>query len=206
VVALACALARAGAAETQNIIDQTYGIGAGSFELGVYVPSIEGDFMRLAPGSTTMTGWTVGGPGDGIKWLGPQTFGSVDLTYRSPSSIFTVIPTVPGYIYGFSFDLFPAHTGINDRLDFWFGNQGFAGATADDQRVVRKGFQVTATSAETLISFIADYPSTDNQGPFIDNVSVTFERVPEPSTPWVFALGTVGVGLWRAMWKKARER
>ena len=54
VVALACALARAGAAETQNIIDQTYGIGAGSFELGVYVPSIEGDFMRLAPGSTTM--------------------------------------------------------------------------------------------------------------------------------------------------------
>ena len=204
-VALACALARAGAAETQNIIDQTYGIGAGSFELGVYVPSIEGDFMRLAPGSTTMTGWTVGGPGDGIKWLGPQTFGSVDLTYRSPSSIFTVIPTVPGYIYDFSFDIFPAHTGINDLMTYYFGDRGFL-AGADDQVVRRVGVQVTASSTETLIEFNAYGHSTDNQGPFIDNVSVTFERVPEPSTPWVFALGTVGVGLWRAMWKKARDR
>ena len=47
-----------------NIIDSTYGAGAGSFELGTFVNN-RFDFMPLAPGATTITGWTVGGPGDG---------------------------------------------------------------------------------------------------------------------------------------------
>ncbi|MGA1839025.1 MAG: hypothetical protein ACMUIU_00220 [bacterium] len=54
---------------TTNIIDATYGIGAGSFELGVFVNGGGITFARgpgymgVAPGdSTTITGWTVGGP------------------------------------------------------------------------------------------------------------------------------------------------
>ena len=54
-------------ATTTNIINSTYGTGAGSFELGSFVAVGTGfnSYMAIAPGdSTTITGWTVGGPGD----------------------------------------------------------------------------------------------------------------------------------------------
>ena len=104
-----------------NIIDDTHGVGAGSFELGnfvngsgsyLYYPNA--GYMGLVPGDTTITGWTVGGPGDGIDWLidGPDnvfTFNandgihSVDLQHLTASSISTVIPTVTGEVYELSF-------------------------------------------------------------------------------------------------------
>src|SRR2546428_983285 len=97
-----------------NIIDATYGVGAGSFERGNF---IDGDgsaggglnFMGLAPGDATVTGWTVGGPGDGVDWLTTPFYraadGShaLDLTHTQNSSISTVIPTVPGHEYVLSF-------------------------------------------------------------------------------------------------------
>jgi hypothetical protein len=92
--------------QAQNIIDQTYGAGAGSFELGNFIENSD-EFMALPPGSTAITGWTVSGPGDGIRWLGPASAKSIDLTLNSASSIFTFIPTTPGYLYRLGFDLFP---------------------------------------------------------------------------------------------------
>lgn len=52
-----------------NLIDTTYGIGTGSFELGIFVPRGTGnlDFQSLSNGATTMTGWVVGGIG--VDWL-----------------------------------------------------------------------------------------------------------------------------------------
>src|SRR5712664_2800484 len=93
-------------ASGQNIIDQTYGIGAGSFELGNFVDNGQG-YMPLAAGSTAITGWMVGGPGGGVKLLGPASSKSIDLTLGTQGSIFTTVPTVPGCFYTLSFDLAP---------------------------------------------------------------------------------------------------
>jgi hypothetical protein len=94
------------ASHAVNIIDATYGGGAGSFELGSYAG---GAFQGLAPGSTSMTGWTVGGPGDGVDWLAQPTFNadtgihSVDMKHLTNSSISTVIPTTIGGVYELTF-------------------------------------------------------------------------------------------------------
>ena len=58
-----------------NIVDSTYGAGAGSFELGNFVNN-GFDYMHLAPGDTTITGWTVGGPGDGVDWITTPGYGA----------------------------------------------------------------------------------------------------------------------------------
>ena len=103
-----------GSAEA-NFIDDSYGAGAGSFELGNFVngggnPNAAGpDYMGLLPGDTTITGWTVGGPGDGVDWLTTPTYGAdtgihaVDLQHLSASSISTVISTIAGNAYELSF-------------------------------------------------------------------------------------------------------
>ena len=68
-----CALA-AGADARANLIDLTYGAGVGSFEVGNYIdgggifPSGPG-WMGVASGdNSTITGWTVSGPGNGVDW------------------------------------------------------------------------------------------------------------------------------------------
>lgn len=81
-----------------NIIDDTYGDGAGSFELGTY--SGGPNYMGLAPGdSSTIIGWTVGGPGDGVDWCIEPEYAAdsgvycLDLQHTANSSISTDIPT-----------------------------------------------------------------------------------------------------------------
>ena len=99
-----------------NIIDFTYGVGAGSFELGNFVdgggiPYSRGPgYMGIAPGdNATITGWTVGGPGDGVDWLIEPLFQAdsgihaVDLQHLTNSSIMTTIPTITGNDYYLSF-------------------------------------------------------------------------------------------------------
>src|SRR5437899_2235293 len=108
-LALAAFLTLGGIAHAGNLIDLTYGVGAGSFELGPFVNGGGGgggvDFMALAPGSTTITGWTVGGPGDGVDWITGPTYGAdtgnfaLDLQHTTASSISTVIPTLNGAVY-----------------------------------------------------------------------------------------------------------
>ena len=93
---------------TANIIDDIYGAGAGSFELGNFFDG-GGAYMWLSPGATNIEGWTVGGPGDGVDWLLGSYYGAdtglyaMDLQHLSASSISTTIPTITGHEYELSF-------------------------------------------------------------------------------------------------------
>ncbi len=176
------------ASSTQNIIDDTYGQGAGSFELGSYVdgggipPSAQG-FMGVAAGdSTTIRGWTVGGPGDGVDWLNAYVYAadtgyrSVDLQHLSSSSVATVIPTVAGRVYELSFSTATvsgySNTGVvsagslvNQPFEAVFSSQ-FA-----TQVYTPFTFLFTATGSTTTIQFTGTGGSTA-YGPVIDSVRV----------------------------------
>ena len=55
-----------------NLIDDSYGAGAGSFELSSNDPPTNPPgFFGLDPDSTVIRGWTVGEPGDGIDYSRP---------------------------------------------------------------------------------------------------------------------------------------
>ena len=191
-----------------NIIDSTYGAGAGSFELGAFVngggnPNSAGpDYMGLFPGdNTTITGWTVGGPGNGVDWLITPAFGadtgihSVDLQHTSDSSIATVIPTVAGDVYSLSFGAAAwqpsqANTGVVSAGSLV--DQIFTAAFSNDlsnQAFTPFTFLFTATGPTTTIQFTAT-GSNPYYGPVIDSVSVDpVSSVPEPSSIVLLLLG-----------------
>lgn len=179
-----------------NIIDDTHGIGAGSFELGNYAG---GSFVHITPGSTTITGWTVGGPGDGIDWLITPNFAAadgihaIDLQHLTNSSISTIIPTITGATYEISFDATSVQHGGSTALDGIVSagslvNQAFVttaapGTNFSTQVYLPFLFQFTATNTSTTLTFQG--VSTPNAyGPVIDNVVVleVAPAVPEPST------------------------
>jgi hypothetical protein len=166
-----------------NLIDLTYGTGSGSFELGSFVDNGL-NYMGLPPGATTITGWTVGGPGDGVDWISPPTYRadtgvhSVDLQHSSNnSSIATVIPTVVGNVYRLTFGAaavsgFGSNTGMVSAGSLV--NQPFAAAVSGSfatQTFTPFTFLFTATSLFTEIRFTAT-GVTISYGPVIDSVSV----------------------------------
>ena len=195
-----------------NIIDSTYGAGAGSFELGVFVNN-GSDYMVLAPGATTITGWTIGGPGDGVDWLTTPTFRAdtgihaVDLQHLTGSSIATVIPTVDGYIYNLTFgaaawSTYPARTGIVSAGSLV--NQPFTAVDSSSpsvQTFTPFAFLFTATGPTTTIQFTGTGPNS-TYGPAIDSVSVEL-AVPVPLPPTVLLLGSGLLGL--AGWRRLRK-
>jgi hypothetical protein len=199
---------------TANIIDDTHGVGAGSFERGNFINNGSG-WMWLRVGSTTMTGWTVGGPGNGVDWLTTPTFGtanglhSVDLTDTLASSISTTIPTITGAIYNLSFEGAAWVSGTSNTGLVTAGSlaKNFTvspSSTLAGQKFYTFSFQFTATSVSTTISFLSKNQSgffTNTYGPVVDNVSVNFvNSVPVPATFWLFGaallvfLGRSGVG------------
>ncbi|MEQ1601032.1 MAG: DUF642 domain-containing protein [Methylophilaceae bacterium] len=193
-----------------NIIDDTYGAGAGGFELGNFVSgggltdAWGQDYMGLAPGDTTITGWTVGGPGNGVDWLSTPNFAadsgihSVDLTHLSASSIFTVIPTIAGNLYSLSFSaatsnappIYPNYTGTGVVSAGSLVNQAFVATLSvptSAQTYTPYSFLFTATEATTTIKFTSTGLSNSYYGPVIDSVSVS--AVPEPTTILLFSAG-----------------
>jgi hypothetical protein len=174
-------------ADAQNIIDDTYGIGAGGFELGAYERTAN-DGMLLGHGSSIITGWTVGNIGDGILWLGPPGHSmAIQLGINTGGSISTTIPTVPGAAYYFSFVEFSAFGG--DGFDgFWFFGDKNGGLQSYDEpeNVV---VDVKATSAYTTLGFVGHFSGDALIS--IDNVSVT--QIPEPQIPAMLACGAIGV-------------
>jgi len=185
-----------------NIIDSTYGAGAGSFELGAFVDNSGGNgYMSLAPSDTTITGWTVGGPGVGVDWLTKPNWGadtgvkSVDLQYLfTDGSIATIIPTVANAVYELSFGAAAVsgytNTGVVSAgsLVNQVFTAPFSGAFAS-QVFSPFAFQFTATGPTTTIRFTATGPST-TYGPVIDSVSVDpVSSVPEPSSIALLLLG-----------------
>lgn len=186
-----------------NIIDQTHGAGAGSFELGAYSQNSGNSFnyMRLNTNSTTITGWTVGGI-DGVDWLTfPSNVAqsgsySVDLAgpsfvnRQSEGAISTTIPTAIGMEYMISFY---AYGGDEDHIGNVMAgslNQNFT-ATVNSNATIPDfdyfEYSFTALSTSTTITF----SSVDSwgYGPVIDNVVVA---VPEPTSA---LLGLLGLGL-----------
>jgi len=182
-----------GYAEAYNIIDATYGAGAGSFELGSFINNGV-NFMSLPSGAATITGWTVGGPGDGVDWLTAPAYGAdtgihaVDLQHLTNSSIFTVIPTVAGNSYELSFSAASV---------FGYGNTGVVSAGSlinqsftvpfssmlSTQIYTPFSFLFTATGSTSEIRFTANDLGNTHYGAVIDSVSVkSVSPSPEPAT------------------------
>jgi hypothetical protein len=199
-----------------NIIESTYGAGAGSFELGDFTGAVA-DFVALAPGATTITGWTVGGPGDGVDWLTAPSFGadtgirSIDLTHITNSSISTVIPTVAGSVYQVSFGA-ASVTGLSVEGVVSAGslvNQPFTAPFSSafaTQTYKSFSFAFTATGPTSEIVFRATGPvdATCCYGPAIDNVSIDRAVVPEPDARQ-FLLAALAVMLCYSVRRKRME-
>ena len=199
-----------GHASDINVIDATYGAGVGSFELGNFVPRGAGnlDFQSLSGGSTTMTGWTVGGVG--VDWLDEPAYGASDGVHAvdlgwfdgGAGSVSIVLPTLAGATYALSFDAaavagFPTYrnegTVTAGSLSAAFA-PAYSGVSAFTTQVFEvQSFQFTASGTSTVLTFAAAVPGT-SYGPVIDNVSVSFISAPVPE-PGTWALMLAGLGL-----------
>ncbi len=197
-----------------NLIDTTHGTGAGSFELGIFLDGTVGpgqpqpgtNYMGIVPGdSTTIPGWTVGGPGNGVDWLIEPGFNahtgihSLDLQHTTASSIFTEIPTVQGQVYELSF-----YTATRSGRDTdgtvsagSLSNQEFTALESNSfssQVFSPYSFLFTALASSTTIEFVGTGQS--RYGPVIDTVSVvefgTPNPVPVPAAAWLFGTALVG--------------
>lgn len=164
----------------QNLIDATYGTGAGSFELGYYAGDLEKGFMRLPTGATNIVGWTLGKAEGGVDWLSqPQCKAatgilSVDLVGLMPGSgLSTIIPTTPGAVYKLSFETYGPSQGTTGKVTAGSLSQGFDAPSADASATAiykTYAFTFTASAASTTVTFEPVF--TLGFGPAIDNVSV----------------------------------
>lgn len=193
-----------------NIIDATHGAGAGSFELGTYSENSGngGDYMRLGMNSTTIVGWTVGGP-DGIDWLSAPSNPAADGAHAidlagvshvmasSSGSISTTIPTTVGLDYVVSFVAYRLGSDpVTGRLTAGSLDQEIlAPSISDPSDPTYTAFQYafTAQASSTILTFSTT--TSGGFGPVIDSVFV--EVVPEPTTPMAFGLGLIGCALIR---------
>lgn len=219
-LALAAALLCASAGATTNLIDQTYGAGTGSFELGIFVPRGTGlsNFQSLLGGATTLTGWQIGGVG--VDWLATPAYAAadglhaVDLGYftAGAGSVSATLPTQVGSTYALDFKAaavpgLPAYTNTGTVSAGSLAGASFtvpfSAANAFGAQVyVPESFNFVATSASTVVTIAAAAPGT-GYGPVIDQVSVTLlSAVPEPAT---WALWMLGGGLLLARTRAARQ-
>jgi len=182
-----------------NIIDATYGIGAGSFEIPGYIGPL---FLTLDNGSSYMAGWTVNYSNIDLVpdtiWNPSLGANSVDMngTPGGPGGIQTIIPTTIGTTYRVTFDIAAFMAPEN------MANPKTMDVTADG---VTSHFSLTTTTYYDVpltlpinvnwysrtLEFIASTTSTtisftsttasDGSAMLLDNVSV--EAVPEPAAP-----------------------
>ena len=198
ILALGFAAASAGAATIVN----------GSFEMGTNPGST---FTTEAPGSTAITGWTVGGFGVdyiGGYWQASDGVRSIDLSALSAGSLSQTLSTVIGQKYTVSFDLSGnPENGVGSKISVVSISGSLpdikvynVGPSNSRENMNWQGFKYTFTAFAT--SSILTFASAEYNpfGPALDNVSIltgdgTGSTVPEPAT-WAFMLigfGTVGI-------------
>jgi hypothetical protein len=166
--------------QAQNLIDATYGAGAGSFELGVYEGDPEKGFMRLPSAATNIVGWVLGNAGGGVDWLSqPQCKASagvmsVDLVGLMPGSgLSTIIPTTPGALYKLSFQTYGPSQATTGKVTAGTLSQGFDAPSTDAAATaIYKTYSFTFTASESNTTVTFEPTVTYGFGPVIDDVSV----------------------------------
>lgn len=187
----------------------------GSFETNSGGFSPTDGFDTLAPGSTAITGWTVGGLGVdyvGNYWQAAQGAWSIDLDGsnnlgNAQGTISTTFSVTPGQTYTVSFALAgnpdggtgvkTVAVGVDNVLDsFSFDVTG--ADTHSNMGYIDKALISTATTPLEILSFASLTPG--DYGPVIDDVAVNLggnpggggggNNVPEPGT-----LAILGAGL-----------
>ena len=171
-------------AHSQNLIDLTYGNGAGDFELGADLT--EG----LSAGSTNLVGWVVdrhtvdcvtaqfANPSSGLRLIDlnglPQTSGALHTTVpTTPGENYQVAFDVAGFIHFLSpnrFKVAEVSAGNVTNLVAVTGPEIAAAPIALNWD--RQEFRFTASSSNSTIAFKSLMPD-DASGVLLDNVSVT---------------------------------
>jgi choice-of-anchor C domain-containing protein len=184
----------------------------GSFEDGDFSNVNYNSWVRLSPGSTKLTGWSIGGAGvdwhnttemqfpvDG-KFLVDLNLDGGDISQTGTLS--QTFATIPNQLYTLSFYLSgPTATGWNFpdprqvRVDIGGVEQIFSTPASPNTSIVWGQQQLTfkAIDAETTLKF-SSVNGAGFWGPALDNVSVEkVSSVPEPSNLGGVVL--LGVGL-----------
>jgi choice-of-anchor C domain-containing protein len=169
----------------------------GSFETGNYATTA--NYYTLAAGTANagaMTGWTVtAGTVDWIHgyWTSEDGSYSVDMngtpTTAVPSTVGTITQTFdtsPNSTYVVQFYLAGNPDGGPAIKTLWVSATGTAaqsytfdttGHTDTSMGWVQDGYSFVATSNSTTLTFAADPGNTSNNGPALDNVTMTATAV-----------------------------
>ena len=189
-----------------NLIDDIYGTGTGSFELGTFTPIGTGNwsFQSLNNGATTIQGWTVGGAG--VDWLSTAYYGASDGVHAVDLNWFTggaglvsiTLPTVQGATYALSFGAAAISGSGNTNLGSVSAGSladYFAPAFSDNffsHVFYTQNYQFIANGSNTVLTIAAS--TVAGYGPVIDDVKVSFVSAPVPE-PETYALMLAGLGL-----------
>ena len=195
-------------AAASNLIDDTYGAGVGSFEIGNFLPRGAGNlnFQSLGAGAGALTGWSIGGVG--IDWLSEPYYGAsdgihaVDLGWYTggAGSVSISLPTLQGATYALQFDAaavsgFPTYqnAGVVTAGSLSASFAPAFSASFSAQTFHAQNYQFIAGGSKTVLTIAAAVAGT-SYGPVIDNVSVRLVSLPVPE-PESYALMQAGLGL-----------
>ena len=178
----------------------------GSFELGTDPGA---GFTTQAPGSSAITGWTVGGFGVdyiGGYWQAADGVRSLDLSALSSGSVSQAVDTVIGQLYTVTFDLSgnpDAGTGskisvvsISGSLPNIETYTVGASNSRSNMNWETFSYSFTAFATSSLLTFASAVYSP--YGPALDNVSIVTggggigSTVPEPAS-WAFLVAGFGM-------------
>jgi len=194
-----------------NVGHAQFFITNGSFESAGFVPNAGNGRWKVVANSTEISGWTVGGSGnifihqtpfDGGSVFNPAQNGSyyVDLSGDGPphGTIYQDFVTTVGVEYLLSFYIGSASSQPSSTINVQLSGVGILlnttltplapnGNLTWSQEIL----SFTADSTSTRLSFV-DTSMSDDNGSFIDNVSVT--AIPEPKINAI--VGTVLVSIY----------
>ena len=182
-------------------------ISNGTFETPV-APSTSG-WLGFAPGSTALTGWTIGtvtgatkAAAQGVQIINNAISVSNNMPHDGTQilqlgqydTISQTIATVSGYTYTISIDL-AARDSTTSNITVLFGDTSDSIVATNKTAFTTFTFTAKATSSSTLLT-IEDM-TAQGTGAYsrilLDNVSVTIASVPEPGTLALLDAGLFGL-------------